>query len=398
MATHIDQLLSVMHDAVAVLESVSSSAADELRVMKVLQDATSAALSQGLAEFNETRAYEGEDATSTVVWARRELHLDAGEVRQHLRCADAMRSLPQLKDHAVAGGLSGRHVNLFAFSLRHVGRDETAAIEAQLVDYAVSAAPSKLKEKVDEFRARIHPEELDLNWIKGLDKQHISLARLETGWHLTGHLPIDTGVKLKQVLDSLAVPTDAGDTRSAMARRLDGFDRLLSRVLADGLPTDGTVRPQLHVIVEAGTLKAALAPDPETEFTATVPARLVGFGCIGPRLLRYLTGDSDLTPVLVEKIEPNATVLDVGRTHRYATPKQRHAIWIRQNGECATTGCHNSIDHLHHETPWSAGGLTDLDHLTGRCHACHTHLHRHSNGPPPRPRRKPADDYWGTAA
>ncbi|WP_420826883.1 HNH endonuclease [Aeromicrobium phoceense] len=57
-----------------------------------------------------------------------------------------------------------------------------------------------------------------------------------------------------------------------------------------------------------------------------------------------------------------------------ATKKQRHAIWPWQGGECASEGCRDPIDHVHHEIPWSLGGPTELGVMTGRCAVCHTHV------------------------
>ena len=371
-----DEVLSVMRESARVLQSVTASVHDEARALVALRDAAEAALAERIDEIDRTQAYVTEDASSTATWARRELRQDSGRTRQLIRSAETMRELPEVGAAARAGRISADHVARFSFALRHVDAGEVRRVEAHLLVVAEQHAPSRVKSLVDRMRAVLHGEELDQAWIAGQEKAHLSVHALPDGWHLTGFLPTDVGAKLRTVLDALAVPREAGDDRTAAQRRIDGLDQLLTRVLAEGLPTDGTVRPQVHVIVDAGTLQAALAPGTESAFAPAEPAELVGFGHIGPNLLAHLTCGADLVPVLVDRIGPNAEVLDVGSRHRDATPKQRHAVWFRQSGSCATEHCSNAIDHVHHRRRWSDGGPTDLANLVGLCTACHRHEHR----------------------
>lgn len=376
MSSGVDELVSVLHDAAIVLRSVTSSTADELRALAAAKDAVEAALCERLAELDRSKGYVAEDASSVATWARRELCQDARRTRAMLRAATTMRDLPEVGASARAGRMSMEHVARFSFALSHVDEAEVRNVQSHLVAVAEQFPPSRVKPLVDRLRAVLHADELDEAWIAGMAKADVNLHQLPDGWHLTGFLPIDVGAKFKSVLDALSVPREGGDDRTAASRRIDGLDGLLTRVLADGLPTDGMVRPQVHVLVDAGTLKAALAPDTESAFVPQEPAVLVGFGHVGPNLLAHLTCGADLTPVLVDRISPNREVLDVGRRSREATPKQRHAVWITQDGRCATEHCTHGIDHVHHRRRWSDHGPTDQANLVGLCVACHRHQHR----------------------
>jgi len=377
MDSGVDELVGVMRTAALAVRSVTSSTADELRALAQARDAVEAAMAERLAELEESRGYVAEDASSVTTWARRELRQDASATRQLIRAAGTMRELSEVGEAARAGRISIDHVARFSFALAHVDQVEVRRLETHLVAVALLHPPSRLKSLVDRLRAILHTEALDEAWIAGAEKAHLTLNALQDGWHVTGFLPIDVGAKLKVVLDAVSVPREAGDRRSASERRIDGLDQLLTRVLAEGLPTDGTVRPQVHVIVDAGTLQQALATDTGSAFEPVEPAVLHGFGHIGPNLLAHLTCGADLIPVLVDSVGPNRTVLDVGRRHRDATAKQRHAVWVQQEGRCATDHCHHSIDHVHHRKRWSDGGPTDLANLVGLCTACHRHTHRH---------------------
>jgi hypothetical protein len=67
--------------------------------------------------------------------------------------------------------------------------------------------------------------------------------------------------------------------------------------------------------------------------------------------------------------------LDLGRTARDASRKQRRALHLRDGG-CRFPGCTRQT-HLipHHVRWWSRGGATDLDNLVLLCSAHHRAVH-----------------------
>jgi len=184
-------------------------------------------------------------------------------------------------------------------------------------------------------------------------------------------------------------------------RRVEGLDALLDAVLAGGLPSDHGVRPHLVVTVDATILAHAMSGD---RTTPSPPATLAGYGSIGRDLLARLGCDAALTVVLTDgsttdhqhpvtgrvvegwggggggggdpgptpghdppgprhtcgcPLTPYRNVLDVGRTERIATPKQRLAVLLAQDFQCATPGCHHRNLQIHHIVSWLAGGPTD---------------------------------------
>lgn len=220
-----------------------------------------------------------------------------------------------------------------------------------------------------------------------MDKQDIQVSALPEGWHVTGFLNPVAGAKFKAVLDSVSAPRDADDNRCGSERRVQGFEDLLDSILSNGLPADKGVRPHASVIVDADTFEAAAerakqaAEDPHgisDPMPVTEPAELSGFGPIGPHLLMYFLCVSDFTAFLMKQSggQRQAQVLNVGRTRRSATLKQRRAILVRQGGVCATPGCHHTHLEIHHTIWWSMGGPTDLDLMIGLCVRCHHLLHR----------------------
>ena len=69
-------------------------------------------------------------------------------------------------------------------------------------------------------------------------------------------------------------------------------------------------------------------------------------------------------------------VLDLGRKRRFHTEPQRIALGVRDGG-CTAEGCDwpPGLCHAHHDPPWSAGGVTDIDHARLLCPHHHARAH-----------------------
>ena len=82
-----------------------------------------------------------------------------------------------------------------------------------------------------------------------------------------------------------------------------------------------------------------------------------------------------IVPILFERDQ----VLDLGRTRRLFTPRQRIALAARDGG-CRFPGCDRPPTwcEAHHIRPWSRGGPTDLRDGVLLCR--HHHLLVHDNG------------------
>jgi len=348
-----------LRDAARALRSFDDRAA--LRAIQAAQDALDAAKADRLAALGESKEFELDGASTIATWARNELRLDAGRTKALVHAAATAKRLPEVGMAAAEGRIRLDHVAVFSYGLKHIGATVVGESEGWLLDVATTHEPAALRQVMRSLREAVYPDELDEAWAKGMDKQDIQVNPVSDGWHVNGFLNTSTGAKFKQVLDTLGAPRDGDDQRPGSERRIDAFDRMLTRVLEAGLPSDKGIRPQLSVIVEAH------GPS----------ARLAGFGSIGPKLLDYLTCTSDLTPIVTTGGElEQAQILNVGRTRRHANRQQRRAIIAKQGGECAAPGCHNTHLEIHHVTWWSRGGRTDLDDMIGLCVRCHHLVHR----------------------
>src|SRR5690606_27119154 len=142
--------------------------------------------------------------------------------------------------------------------------------------------------------------------------------------------------------------------RPASERRCTGLSELLTGILNAGvLPADKGVRPHLTVTVPADVFGAAAAaaqdgaahgkPAPDRTADAGDPfapvAHLEGYGPIGPALVGYLACLGQVTVVTTAGAAPDSGVLNVGRTRRVATLRQRKAVEAHQANRCATPAC-----------------------------------------------------------
>ena len=350
---------------------------EAVKAFQAAQDALDAAKADRLASLQTSRDFELDGASTLSTWVRNELRLSAKEAAILVSAAATCAHLPAVAEAAAAGEIRSGHVATFTYGLKHIGYKVVTESETWLLDVAKTCEPNELFKVIRALRDAIYPDELDKDWANGMDKQDIQINAVPSGWHVTGFLSTAIGAKFRAVLGSISAPWDKDDNRTGSERRIDGLDLLMTKILEAGLPSDKGIRPHLSVLVDADTLEDAVGQTTTqgagTTPNSGIPAQLAGFGSIGPQLLGYISCGSDMTAIL---LRGNADVLDVGRSYRLATLKQRRAVIARQGGECATPGCHNTHLEMHHPIWWSRGGKTNTDNLIGICPRCHQLVHR----------------------
>jgi hypothetical protein len=356
--------LAARLEAVAAELRAYPTSTDALRLLQGLSNAIDAEKVALVAEVDEHRDFEAEGCSSLKNWLRDQLHLDGKQAGQLVRSGRTLRDMPDLESLAHEGAVSLDHVDAFGYAARHIDPMVVEHSMDWMLRLAERAEPVQIRKAVKKLRATAHPDDLDEAWIKGMDRHDLKVSVVGDGVAVTGFLPFDTGTKLKTLLQSLSAPTCAEDDRPISIRRVTALDQLLTGILDSGLPQDKGVRPHI-------TLTADLTDLAQDASTAT--GELAGFGTIGPAQLQQMLCDSDITPILTAG---KHTVLDVGRTHRLATPHQRKAVVNRQGGTCAGPGCHGPVVHVHHIEYWSDGGPTDLANLIGLCPRCHSAVHQ----------------------
>ncbi|MGH1564071.1 DUF222 domain-containing protein [Mumia sp. DW29H23] len=394
----VDDLRLAVHAVVdAPCELATTAQQAELLVaVEEAQSLLEGVKARALAAFADAGGPEEAGAPNAKAWARRELRMDASEAGRLVTTGRTLTALPRVFEALRAGRIRPAHVYEFSAGLKKAAPGVIPAVEDYLVDVAERGEPAALKAEIREFLEAVHPEELDAAYIRGMERRDLQVSKVGDGYAVTGFLDVLTGARLKAVVDHLGAPSDRDDTRSPSERRVTNLDRLLTHVLEHGLPTRKGFRPQLYVTVDLERLQ---------DVPGAAPARLYGWGTIPDTLLGSLLCDADVTPVLSEgEVEVgegsaartegaalatldeqlirtagprrSADVLNVGRTQRLATERQRIAVKHRQEGRCANPGCHNTHLEMHHLDWWHRDfGRTDLDDLLGLCPRCHHLVH-----------------------
>ncbi|QOD93261.1 HNH endonuclease signature motif containing protein [Chryseoglobus sp. 28M-23] len=193
-------------------------------------------------------------------------------------------------------------------------------------------------------------------------------------------------------------PTFVGERDAAVAQRMLDDERtpeqyasdavlalLVAGADADSSQLLGTGAPSVRVLVTANDLRNGSG-------TATVEGQTAPLSL--PTVERMLCTGTH-TPIL---ISGTGQPLDVGRTRRHFTIRQRKALAARDGG-CRWVGCERppSWTEAHHIDPWAThGGRTDVADGILLCR--HHHLLVHNNGwrirrRAARPDEPPGDQY-----
>lgn len=145
--------------------------------------------------------------------------------------------------------------------------------------------------------------------------------------------------------------------------------------LIEHLPTDRLPAGNLSVLVTMDL--AALVADLHAHGSAGLGVGRLDTGITVPAgEVRRLACDAGLVPaVLGGRSEP----LDLGRSRRLHSLPQRRGLALVHD-TCAVGGCERPFAwcEIHHQTPWSAGGATDL--ATGLPLCGHHHRKAHDPG------------------
>lgn len=129
--------------------------------------------------------------------------------------------------------------------------------------------------------------------------------------------------------------------------------------LIEHLPTDGLARSAISLLVhiDHSTLAAAVAD-------AGVATTDTGVD-LSPAEARRLACNAGIIPAVLGGA---GQVLDLGRTRRLHTTKQRQALALTYD-TCAIAGCDRPFawTEIHHLRPWAEGGRTDLTNAVPLC-------------------------------
>lgn len=266
------------------------------------------------------------------------------------------------------------------------GVDATALAdcEERMVARAETLSPRGLRRAVRRLLEPLSPQAADAHEGEQLRKEERQ-AEAET-WLVLGDngdgtfsgrftIPELHGNLLKSVLEQLTAPR-RWHTGSDGVRREDptlpGFgtmnytERLGAGFceLIEHLPVDGLARSPITMVVHI---------DEEKLRSGTGAATLDNGTVVSASEARRLACQGGIMPLVFGK---GSHPLDLGHSSRLFSTAQRIALSAIHDS-CAAEGCERPFAwcELHHKTPWSQGGRTDLDNAVPLCGHHHRRVH-----------------------
>ncbi|MBY3989845.1 DUF222 domain-containing protein [Rhodococcus fascians] len=361
-------------------------------------------------------------------WLTSTTLLSPSKATKIVALARGMKNFPDIADAVNTGVMSVDHAALILTfaetppkNLPQEGRDAArkaliaAATGPEARTDRIRAAITKLQ---DTFGGKKPPAE-------DTDRNELFASKTLNG-RLVAKMDFDaiTGEKLLTALSPLTEPRPAADgtpdDRSPAKRRADAFGHILDQYLASSdRPTEGGEKPHLNLHIQlqdlqslAGQSSDDITDDETTRATTEFDSDLVDpvdidttaetnneagsvtadrggyrdlfgdgttvgwlpwMGPLSRNTSRQLACDCVLTAIVMDE---NGNPLNLARTARTVTAKQKRALTARDHG-CAFPGCGKPAAWTegHHIWHWADGGPTDMDNLVLLCGFHHRLVH-----------------------
>ena len=335
-------------------------------------------------------------AKSTAEWSRAQ-GTGAGAARRQVYLAEALVEHAATREGLAAGRCSSEQAEVVAGFLDALSDDVSAevraAAEADLLERAAILDPKGLAQAATGWAARIDPAgsgDLESKERAAKAGRDFTRYRGRDGmWKATGQLDTEGAAYLMAAIDPLAAPrpctVDGPDPRTPGRRRGDALVQLAQLALANTLlPVNGGVAATVMVTMTLQQLTTSLQHaglvDPDgCATTESEGCALIAGGTvrepISAGLARRLACEAGIIPVV---LGGPSEVLDLGRARRLASPAQRKALTVRDQG-CSRPRCDTppAWTQAHHVTWWDHGGHTNVSQMTLVCDHCHDLVHHH---------------------
>ncbi|GAA2107462.1 HNH endonuclease signature motif containing protein [Actinomadura alba] len=254
-----------------------------------------------------------------------------------------VRSPAYTQDHA--------RPSTIAHAVNRLNDDDTAAAEASLLDLkdqGFSAGQvARAGERIGEVVAdRDDTEEPPPEAKRPFKRSWVEKSKsLDGAAWVKGWLSPEDAAIFDEVLEPLATPTGAGDDRDHAQRVADALISVLSQ---------GHQRSPITIIAPLDTLEGS-----------GTPGRLPDGTPIPPQRVRQLALNAGVSALI---LGPDGHPLYLGRTTRFATPRQRQVLRALY-ATCVVDGCDipTGLCEIHHTDGWKLGSPTDIDKLAPAC-------------------------------
>lgn len=321
----------------------------------------------------------GAGTRDAAAWLAHEAHDDIQVVRRSLQLGRSLESAPLVSAALAEGRIDVDKAKIILRALEELPDDVPAGLldraEAVLVDQAPSLSPKALARVARHLEAVVDPDTSDAAEARALLREERSawqktslriLDRFDGTSRISGVIPASAGQRLRTYVEAFSQP-----------RKLDGeaarADQLLGRAFCDLLEHVDPVTLPAH----GGDATSVIVTIPLADLRADLGAAAIGGLDSDQRIsageARRLACTAGIIPAVLGS---KSHVLDLGRTRRLHSQAQRKAL-RSQYSTCQIDGCDipSTWCDVHHETPWSHGGRTDLKNALLVCGHHHRRLH-----------------------
>ena len=310
---------------------------------------------------------------------RQQQRASSKNARKKTKRARAASKAPALADALTGGDTTPGHIDALANAASNLEPEQ----KEQLFDLANESASAATTLSVEAYQRHLgkmvdkvrRDEGLDRDaeqrrstkvrkWVNAKTGMHIVMAELHPELGAAVFAGIDNEVErlwrsqTRGVTGNTVMPDSARKNEQLAAEALGSLVR-------SGHAGACSSVPEVLVLIDDKTMESGIHDDSvsETSLGAYLP----------PDTIRRLCCDAHVQPVIRRT---DGTVLNVGRKARTANRAQRRALRAMYRS-CAFDGCTKPFDwcEVHHVTPWSEFGLTDLDNLIPLCHLHHHKVH-----------------------
>ena len=334
-------------------------------------------------------AWTAADATADPVGACAEAGIPVRTARLWRRAAQFAAHHPALHERWLAGAVTAEQAVIVARGTRRLAAQQAAAVIGALAPALPGLTMEETRAVVEGAVDTADPPDARRRERDDYEHRRLAFTGVGGGIDIAGYLPAAEAGALQAAIAALAEEMRAeGDGLSMAQRRADALAELVARATAHGLPAGGGLPVALTLTVsaaEAARIAATGPADPSPRRGPHTTAIGHSPAPVGDATARFALCCAPITPVHHHDSGPSGPgprpgslaariagtpvrPLQVGRAVRLATPAQRRALHLRDNG-CAIPGCRIASGYTqpHHITPWALGGTTDLHNLISLC-------------------------------
>jgi hypothetical protein len=341
-----------------------------------------------VAAAERTQVAREAGCASTGAWLSKQTRSGTATAARAVKLAtDLDDHLPATSAALAEGVVSTEHASVIAHATsrlpQKLSTDQVATVEASLVEKARRVDPTQLRRLARRALAAVEDDTAVVDAHENaqlVDEEAAALARTRLTLHdhgdgtTTGHFTVPTlaASMLRKVLDALTAPRRSRPG-AATAQAGDPDDRqdwarargLAFTEVLEHLPTDrlhGKVAATVVLTLDLEVLRGRLAA-----------AGLDTGDLVSAAQARRLACQAGIVPAVLDGA---SLPLDLGRSSRLFTEAQRVAGATRHSS-CAADGCEVPYAwcELHHRTPWSRDGRTDLADMVPLCGFHHRRIH-----------------------